>query len=154
MSWWQLGLTALIVQAGLLTPIQLALNGRVRDAFGSPWSAALINFVVGFVVLAAVTAVGRSSGASVKLPALAQLPAWAYLGGACGAFIVSISIIAEKQMGKAAIISALVLGQQLGSLVLDHYGWLGGRQVPFTVARGMGAALVVIGVWILQWQKQ
>jgi bacterial/archaeal transporter family-2 protein len=151
---WQIALIGLILLAGLLTPVQIALNGRVRDAFASPWSAALINFLVGLFVLTLVVGATRSRSVGVGLSGFAQSPPWMYLGGACGAFVVSVMIIAEQQLGKAVIIGALVLGQQLGSLLLDHYGWLGGRQVPMTAGRVAGVALLVAGVWVLQSQRR
>lgn len=132
---------------GGVLAVQVGLNAVMRGHSGSALSAALINFVVGSVALAAVLFATR-----VPLPTVAQLagaPWWAWLAGLGGAAYVASSAVLGPMIGGAAFLACVVAGQMVASLLLDHYGWLGFPERPVAAARLLGAALVVLGVVLL-----
>jgi transporter family-2 protein len=136
--------TALI---GGLLALQVGLNAVMRSHVGTALSAALLNFLVGSAALAAVLFASRAA-----LPTGAQLagaPWWAWLAGLGGAAYVASSAVLGPLIGGAAFLACVVAGQMAGSLLLDHYGWIGFPERPITVARLVGAALVVAGVVLL-----
>ncbi len=136
--------TALI---GSLLAAQVGLNAIMRSHAGSALSAALVNFLVGSAALAAVLLATR-----VPLPTAAQLggaPWWVWLAGLSGAAYVASSAVLGPLIGGAAFLACIVAGQMAGSLMLDHYGWLGFPERPVTLLRVAGAALVVLGVVLL-----
>jgi transporter family-2 protein len=132
---------------GVLLAVQVGLNAVMRSHAGTALSAALINFVIGSLALAAVLFASR-----VPLPSGAQLagaPWWAWLAGLGGAAYVASSAVVGPLIGGAAFLACVVAGQMAGSLLLDHYGWLGFPERPISTARVVGAALVVLGVVLL-----
>lgn len=143
-------LIVLVVAAGSLMPVQIAINSRLREAVGSPVASALVSFLVGSAALLAVMALGGLGGRGAGMAGFATAPWWAFLGGLCGAFYVCLSIIALPRLGAAVIIAAAVLGQQAASLLLDSSGWLGVPRVPLTGGRLAGTLLLLLGVWLLQ----
>jgi transporter family-2 protein len=143
-------LIVLIIAAGTLLPVQIAINSRLREAVASPVLSALVSFTVGGLALFVVTVLGGLGGSGRGLTGFAAAPWWAFLGGLCGALYVLLSIIALPRLGAAVIIGAAILGQQVASLLMDHYGWLGAPRVPLTGGRVAGAILLLIGVWLLQ----
>jgi bacterial/archaeal transporter family-2 protein len=144
------GLIALVVTAGLFLPVQVALNSRLREAVASPVLSALVSFLVGGTTLFVVTMLGGLGGTGAGLAGFAAAPWWAFLGGLCGAFYVLLSIIVLPRLGAAVILAAAILGQQVASLMMDNYGWLGVPRVPLTGGRLAGALLLLVGVWLLQ----
>jgi transporter family-2 protein len=76
---------------------------------------------------------------------LARLPAWAWLGGALGAYYVATSIFVAPRLGAANLISITVAAQLFMSLALDHYGLVGFAQHSINVWRILGALLLVAG---------
>ena len=55
------------------------------------------------------------------------------------------------RLGAAAFISAVVAGQLICSLALDHFGLMNVPQQPLTAARLLGAALVFAGVLLVKY---
>ena len=53
-------------------------------------------------------------------------------------------------MGAATVLSLIVVGQMLGSLVFDHFGILGLPHQPISLVRLAGAAFLVLGVILVR----
>lgn len=142
-----LGLAVLI---GMLLPLQALINAALgRQTFG-PVFAALVSFGVGTIVLLVWWTLSRPTFA---LAPLAKVPWWAWTGGIIGAVYVASATLLIPRMGAAPLICLVVLGQLLGSLVLDHFGVLHARQ-PVDASRIVGTLLVVLGVMLVvrPWQ--
>ena len=82
--------------------------------------------------------------------AVPAMPWWAWAGGLFGAFYVTISVVALPRIGTALVIACAVVGQLVAGLVLDSFGWLGVPKVPFNAWRVVGAALLCVGVLLMQ----
>ena len=134
--------------AGIVFAIQPAVNSSVARALNHPIQASLISFFVGTVILAVVhLALG------LKVPPTERLltvPWWLYLsGGAIGAFVVTVALLIQPQVGAGVWISGYVFGQLAISILLDNYGWLNLPVHPFNWMRGLGAFLLVIGAILI-----
>jgi bacterial/archaeal transporter family-2 protein len=53
-------------------------------------------------------------------------------------------------MGVATFLALLVTGQMLGSIIFDHFGWLGLTQRPVDAPRLLGVALFIEGVVLIR----
>lgn len=137
-------LLALAVGAGL--PVQTGVNAEMARHAGRPEWAALVNFAVGLVALAAWLAATRAS----LPPALGRAPLWAWSGGLLGAFYVTAVVVLAPRLGVTATLGLSVAGQMVGALVIDHYGLLGLAARPVTVERVVGAALLVAAVVLIR----
>ena len=137
-------LTALV---GASLAVQIGLNATMSRHIGSPMAAALVNFVVGTLVLFLIVLFSRGS-----LPMLAQAggaPWWAWAGGLLGACFISASTAYGPMIGGATFLALLVAGQMVAALAIDHYGVLGFPVRHVDGWRIAGALLVVAGVFIL-----
>jgi bacterial/archaeal transporter family-2 protein len=139
-------LCALAFAAGVVLVVQVGVNATLRTGLGSPVAAALVSFLVGSVALAALLVVTR--GWPVR-GALAAGPAWAWAGGVLGAFYVVSTIVVGPRLGAAALLSLVILGQLLCSLLVDHYGWLGFPEHPLSLTRLIGAVLLFAGALLI-----
>jgi transporter family-2 protein len=140
----------LTVLAGIGLGIQPAVNGRLRDATGSAALAAVVSFATGLVLLGAIMIAGMYGGWGSGMAGMRAAPPWAYAGGAIGAFYVLLAPIALPRIGAASLICAAIFGQQIISLLLDTFGWLGVAKAPLTPTRLLGAGLLLAGVLLLQ----
>jgi transporter family-2 protein len=152
---------ALAVVAGVITSIQSRVNGGLADFLGSGTSAALVNFIVGLIIIATLVAsVPRSrAGVVAVLRALRNgtLPWWALIGGVFGAFFIAIQSTSVPVIGVALFSVALVSGQTVSSLLVDRLGIGTHRGVPITTARiigAVGAALAVLIAVSDRWSDQ
>jgi transporter family-2 protein len=88
--------------------------------------------------------------ATLRQHSLGSAPWWAWIGGALGAFYIVMSIYLIPRIGAAALLSAVVLGQVVFSLLADHFGFFGVNQHPVTVPRLAGVVLVIVGVALVR----
>jgi bacterial/archaeal transporter family-2 protein len=141
-------LLLLALAAGVLLPVQAGVNAQLRSVVGSPLSAALVSFLVGTAGL--VTAVVIFRAPTALRVAWVASPWWYWVGGLIGALYVVATIVLAPRLGAATLIAAVVAGQMIASLVLDQYGLLGFPTHPISGLRVLGAALVIVGVILVQ----
>ena len=139
-----------MVAAGICVAIQGPVNSRLRLAVGSPVLSAAVSFCSGTLVLAGVMATGALGGAGFGLRGLLNAPPWAFLGGALGATFVLGTIIAIPKAGTVVVICSGIVGQMIGSYLIDAFGLLGVERVPFSWMRLGGIGLLVLGVFLVQ----
>lgn len=133
--------------AGAALPVQVGINHTLRAGVGSPVLAAFISFIVGSVCLLAYAMLTRAPLPAVQ--ALSRLPAWAWLGGALGAYYVTASIFLAPRLGAANLVGILVAAQLIMSLVMDHYGLIGFARHAINLWRILGALLLIAGTVLI-----
>lgn len=129
--------------AGVVLPVQVGVNNTLRAGIGSPIIAALISFAVGSICLLGYALAVRTPWPTLAL--MGRLPAWAWVGGALGAYYVATSIFVAPKLGAANLISITVAAQLFMSLLLDHYGAIGFAQHSINVWRVLGTVLLIAG---------
>lgn len=134
--------------AGMVLPLQAAINAQLRYVLGSPLLAALVSFGVGTAALAICAA------SVVRLPladgrAALQAPWWVWSGGLLGAFYVLTAVFVAPRLGAAALMALALAGQLIAALAMDHYGWFGLAVHPLSALRGVGVVLLVAGVVLI-----
>jgi transporter family-2 protein len=147
MKWFSL---VLAFSAGAVLPLQAGINSQLRTYAGSPLIAAFISFLVGTVLLFAMTLVLQLPWPS--LSALAQAPWWAWLGGLLGAILVFLAIVLAEQLGAAVMVALIITGQMIVSLLLDHYGLVGYTRNTLSPARIIGTVLLLSGVFLIRYK--
>jgi transporter family-2 protein len=141
-------LVLLVVASGLVQPIQIAANNRLRDAAQSSGVSALIGFLVGGILLTILILSGLIERGELR--GLARAPWWAWVGGAFAVFAAVVGIVALPHLSAASLIAAAILGQLVASTVIDHFGWLNVPVVPINKSRIFGAVLLFIGALLMR----
>jgi len=134
--------------AGVALPVQFGINAQLSSWLDSPVRAAFVSFLTGTIILAAAAALVFK-----PMPSLSRLghaPWWVWVGGAFGAFYVAGSIVAAPRLGAATLIAAIVAGQSIASVLVDHFGWVGFEPKPVSAGRLAGMALVGAGVVLVR----
>jgi transporter family-2 protein len=134
--------------AGACAPAQAGINSQLGMMTRGPVMAALISFAVGVLTLGLYCLLSRV--ALPEMTAVRSIPWWMWTGGCLGAFLVAATIFLVPKLGAATLMAAMVAGQMLASLLLDHNGWLGYPVHPMSEWRSLGALLVVAGVVIIR----
>ncbi|SFH71804.1 DMT family transporter [Planctomicrobium piriforme] len=130
-------------------PIQAIVNARLGTLLANPLLAALISFVTGTLALGIICLI--ANGGIPKYPSGVHIPAFLYIGGLLGAVFVTVVLVLVPKIGPANVIAATIVGQLVMGLVLDHYGVLGTPQNPVNLVRLSGAALLIVGAWLVKW---
>ena len=134
--------------AGVALPVQFGINAQLANWLDSPVRAAFVSFLTWTIVLA-----GAAALVFKPLPSLSRLghaPWWVWVGGAFGAFYVAGSIVAAPRLGAATLVAAIVAGQSLASVVVDHFGWVGFEPKHVSAGRLAGVVLVGAGVVLVR----
>ena len=142
------GLLLLAVFIGCLLPIQTGVNAQLRIFLGHPMATALVSFGVGTVGLLAAVLWLR-----IPVPvaeAWSQTAWWQWSGGLLGAIYIAVAVVLAPRLGAGTTVATIVGGQMVASLILDHFGWVGFPEHPVSVLRLLGAALVMLGVALIQ----
>lgn len=147
LSSWLLVALALLIGAAIA--MQAGVNATLGKGLASPIHASLVSFAVGTLALAVVALV-RPQDPFVGAPALGGIPLWAWTGGFLGAFLVAASVEIAPRMGAASFLAAVIAGQLLTALVLDHFGWLGFEVQLVTWRRLAAVALMAGGAVLLR----
>lgn len=136
------------IAAGAALTVQVACNTQLRAELGSPVVATLCSFLVGSLALAAYALVSRE-----PLPAGARVagaPWWTWVGGLLGGAYVFATIILAPRLGPGAMFGAIVAGQMMSAILVEHFGVLGVAPHPASLARVAGVALIVAGVVVIR----
>jgi bacterial/archaeal transporter family-2 protein len=139
---------------GALVALQAKVNGalatRVGGGITGGIEAALISFSTGLVLLGIATAcspVLRGKLADVVTAVRERLlRRWQLIGGACGAYLVSTQGLTVHVIGVALFTVAVVAGQAVGSLAVDHAGLGPAGRRPVTTGRVVGTVIAVAAV--------
>jgi transporter family-2 protein len=140
------GLAVLLtaVVGGVLA-LQAPINAGLGRATGQ-LSAALVSFIVGTLLLAAIVGL---SGDVAGLGSTFQVRWYYLIGGALGAAYVTVALIAVRSIGAGGVAAATITGQLIAAVAIDRMGILGLDRSPITVGRLVGVALLLAGTYLI-----
>ncbi|MGB7346689.1 MAG: DMT family transporter [Pirellulaceae bacterium] len=139
--------------AGCLLGTQPSVNGHLGQNVTHPLQASLISFGSGTAILLLLSIATGAFPPEFKSPA-SSLPWWTWLGGGIGVVMVTTSLIFVPRVGSLAWFAAVMTGQTIIAIILDHYGWLGNPRSTASPLRVLGAVLLVAGVLVIVQAKR
>ena len=128
--------------AGLAGSVQIAVMARLGERvgiFGALAFASLLQAMLAGLILLAVR---QSLGGYA---AVARQPAWLWLGGVMGLFIVLTITFAGSRIGTAATVGILIAGQLAMGAAIDRFGLFGAEQISLGWPRVAGIGLLAVG---------
>lgn len=138
----------MVMIVGALTPIQASINARIGTLLQNPFYGTLVNFIVGLAAVLILLSLLRPEVPSPRQ--ITAIPPYLYLGGVIGVMLVTSLVIAVPKIGATNALMALIVGQMLISILIDHNGWLGVPENTVTVSRITGAGLLLTGLYLIQ----
>lgn len=137
----------LALAGGAALGFQAVINGGLGKKVGTV-EGAFISFAIGTLALFFVVVFfGKGNISTVS-----EVPKWQLIGGLLGALYVFIMVLAVPKIGVAPTMVAIIAGQLLIGAVIDHFGLLGGKQVPLDFKKII-ALMMLFGALYLYNQK-
>ena len=136
-----------IVVAGALQAIGVVWNAQLRGALVNPWLAALVSFLPVVFVFVLVFLLRPK-----PLPRREDIEGvrwWMPLAGLTGAVAVFAGLLFVDKVGAGAFNGLLITANLLTSVALDHFGWVGMKQVRAGPSRLFGSAVMVAGILLI-----
>jgi transporter family-2 protein len=135
-----LALLLLVALAGVGVAFQQAANGRLQQVSGDAVVAALVNFLVGTVVLAVLLALAHPAGVTLTASPLY------YAGGLLGAGFVLTAAATVRVLGVLRLSLVAIAGQSAGALVLDALDPAPGRALTWATFVGVALTIAAVGI--------
>lgn len=139
---WIMSLLAVI--AGISIGAQAGINGGLGKKIGVI-EGAFVSFAIGTLILLLFT-IFFGKGNLLNIFSVSK---WQLTGGLLGAIYVLIMVLAVPKVGVATTIVSVIVGQVLMSLVIDNFGFFGGRQIPFDWHRGLAVILLGMSLFLI-----
>lgn len=133
---------------GAIFASQGAINGRLAQHIGGPLPAALISFSVGWSALFILNLAARTP--VPQSAAIGAVPWWGWFGGLIGAAGVTMAALSVPKIGVAPWVAAIIAGQLLAALFLDHIGAFGQAVREVSFGRVAGALCLAAGVYLIR----
>jgi transporter family-2 protein len=129
-----------------LIAVQSVFNAGLGQRLGNLGSVLILTFVsAGFVGLLILL-----FPATATLKSFPGFPEWyLYLGGILGVGILAAPIFLVPRIGTTSTLIAIILGQSLIALIIDHFGLFASPKIELNLARGIGVLLVAIGAYLV-----
>lgn len=139
---WPLLFAAL---AGAAMALQGTMNSALSKTVGLLQATFFVHVLGALVALIAMLTFGKTS----SLMRLGSAPPLSWFGGALGVLIIVGVAVSMPKVGVGKATTAIVATQLLAAFLIDHFGLLGMRTVPFQLMKLAGGSMIVVGAWII-----
>ncbi|KAJ3312951.1 hypothetical protein HDU76_002772 [Blyttiomyces sp. JEL0837] len=137
-------------EGGKLTDFEKARSAGMNSTMGrtsyGPWFTTMYSLLTAAIPMFILFAYEYYQQPINFKEAFQTIPWWAYLAGPFGFVYVLVVTLLAPQLGAANLLGIVICAQVLGAVALDHFG---GMRMPvrkITVARFVGAVLMIGGV--------
>jgi transporter family-2 protein len=127
--------------------IQSILNSALGKKTGNLGSVLLLT-VISISVLLLLIALWPNTANLKQFPGLSEW--YLYAGGVLGIVILAAPIFLIPRIGATSTLTALVLGQLVLALVIDHFGLFSLPKVEVNAIRITGLVLLVAGALLIK----
>lgn len=134
------------IVAGGLIAIQSVLNSSLGQRIGSLGTVLILTFISASLVIVLIFFFPSTSNFR-NLPGISEW--YLYIGGLLGVAILAAPIYLVPRIGTTSTLIAIVLGQSLIALVMDHFGLFASPKIEINLARGIGVLLVAAGAYLV-----
>ena len=134
----------LAIAAGICTALQTSINTALSRTIGS-LEGSLVSFTTGTLLLILLVLLFGKG----QLSLITTVPKWQLIGGLLGAFLVFTTIVSTPKLGVGLVITGIMLGQLVMSMIIDKYGLLQTSAVPLSPWRILGVALITVGIFCI-----
>jgi transporter family-2 protein len=146
----KLALMAVALCLGVLLSLQPGVNADIARRAGSPIAAGIVSLSISMALMLPVALVfGRLGG----LGWITTAPWWIVLGGLAGTAYVLGGITIAPGLGMVLFIACVILGQAIGSSVVDQIGLFSMPQRPVNLWKALGLAMIIGGMVLVVAQR-
>ena len=134
----------LLLLGGMAIAAQSSINGSLSirtDVVTTAWLANVVAAVILFVLVIFFEPPQTATMFSV--------PMWQLSGALFGTFSMVAIVVGVPRIGTAATIVAVIAGQIIMGLMVDHFGWFGNTQLRLDEKRIMAIVLLAGALYLI-----
>lgn len=133
----------LAVMGGMALAIQGQINGGLGKKIGVI-EGAFFNFALGSMALLFVLLFFGNG----QISAISTVPKWQLVGGFLGALFVLNQVLVVPKIGVSATFLAVIVGQIILSVIIDHFGLFGAERRPIDFNKVGALILMFIALFL------
>ncbi|WP_296245287.1 MULTISPECIES: DMT family transporter [unclassified Psychrobacter] len=134
----------LLLLGGMAIAAQSSINGSLSvrtDVVTTAWLANVVAAIIlGFLVIFFEPPQAQT---------MFSIPPWQLSGALFGTFSMVAIVIGVPRIGTAATIVAVIAGQIIMGLLVDHFGWFGNSQIVLDYKRAAAIALLAGALYLI-----
>lgn len=139
------------ILCGGVNACQVAINGDLGHALNSPAKASYISLLTGTVLLLIIMAIfDRPRKTVIRNRLRSKNGWWIWIGGVFGAAFVFGNSVLVPVLGTGMTVAIVLVGQIVGSLVIDEFGWVGAKRNPINLFQIIGILIMIGGVFVIK----
>ncbi|OOR93183.1 hypothetical protein B0181_00635 [Moraxella caviae] len=129
---------------GAALSVQSAVNSELGRNVGV-FKSAFLTFSLGALVTALLIVYFEPNHGKTLL----DVPKWQLLGAMLGVPYIVIMVLAVWRIGSAVATVAVIFGQLLMGMLIDHFGWLGNAAITFSPYRILAVACLGVALYFI-----
>jgi transporter family-2 protein len=133
---------------GIAISLQSTITSRAGALIGNLNTGLLTNFMGGIIAGSWILFLLLRQGAQGGRQPASTL-GFIALSGLLGIFIVTGISFSLQRTGVAAGLASVILGQLIGSVLMDHWGIGAAGVIPIDIERILGLITIAVGVYLL-----
>lgn len=133
--------------AGSMITLQSVLNAALGKKTGN-FGSVLILTLVSIALLILLILLFPETATLSNMPGLAEW--YLYVGGVLGVAILAAPIFLIPRLGATSTLTALVVGQLLLALIIDHFGLFSFPKIEISLMRIVGLVLLIAGAFLIK----
>ena len=134
----------LLLLGGMAIAAQSSINGSLSMRTDVVTTAWLTNVVASVILLLLVIFFEAPQAQTMF-----SVPTWQLAGALFGNFSMVAIVVAVPRLGTAATIVAVIAGQIIMGLLVDHFGWFGNTQIVLDYKRVAAIALLAGALYLI-----
>lgn len=127
--------------AGAALSFEGAIYGELGKTIGQ-LETSFYNFLMGSIIMGLLW-IFFGKG---KLSYAVEAPKWSLLGGVLGVIYLTSIVISVPFVGVGVTMVAVIIGQLVMSMVIEHFGWLGSKKTRINKEKIMAVISMIIAL--------
>jgi len=129
----------------LFSGIALSMEGAIYGELGKiigQFESSFYNFFVGTILLTLIVLFFGKGNLTYTF----KVPKWYLLGGLLGLIYLTVLVFGIPKVGVGISMIAVVVGQMIMSMIIEHFGWLGSAKKSITKKRSLAIVFMLVAL--------
>lgn len=131
----------LALLAGAALSFEGAIYGELGKTIGQ-METSFYNFFMGSIIMVLLWLFFGKG----KLSYAVEAPKWSLLGGVLGVLYLTSIVVSVPFVGVGITMVAVIIGQLVMSMVIEHYGWLGSKKTKINKEKILAVISMMIAL--------
>lgn len=133
---------------GAFSATQQAINGHLGTLLKSSVQAAFLSFGIGMILIMIITIFIVHDWPTRQ--DFLKVEPWVYVGGILGALFVLTTVISVPQIGTGLTIMMALIGQLIGSILVQQFGWWHSKKSRVQGRQLLGILILTVGIALIK----